>query len=132
MNVVWWWVSACVLAGCTSEPTPVEKCDDLVNVICDRGVVCLPGAGSHATCVSALQQALPCGSAKEVSVSYDRCISQLQGDSCAILFPVNPQTGNPQLVLPADCKAVILTREAPASPAPASSAMMASEDGQTD
>ncbi len=115
MNVLRWCVSACVLAGCTSEPSPVEKCDDLVDVVCDRGVVCLPGAGNHATCVSEVQQVLPCGSAKQVSASYDRCISQLQGSSCAVLFPPNPQTGNPELKLPADCMAVILTREVPPS-----------------
>lgn len=111
MNVLRWWVSACLVAGCTSEPSPVEKCDELVNVICDRAVVCLPGVGNHATCVSELQQALPCGAAKQVSASYDRCISQLQGDGCSVLFPPNPQTGNPELRLPADCKAVILMRE---------------------
>lgn len=115
MNGFMWCMGALLVAGCTSEPSPVEKCDDLVNVICDRAVTCLPGAGSHATCVSQVQQVLPCGSAKQVSASYDRCISQLQGDSCPVLFPVDPQTGSPMLKLPADCMAVILTRETPSS-----------------
>lgn len=113
MNGFMWLVGACLVAACTSDPSPVEKCDDLVDVICDRGVVCLPGAGSHASCVSEVQQVLPCGSARKVSASYDRCISQLQSASCPVLFPTNPQTGSPELKLPADCMAVILTREAP-------------------
>jgi hypothetical protein len=113
---VWCCIVACLIPGCASEPSAVEKCDDLVDVVCDRAVVCVPNAGSHSTCVSEVQQALPCGSAKRVSASYDRCISQLQGASCGVLFPPDPQTGGPKLKLPADCMAVILTRDQPSVP----------------
>ena len=96
--------------GCATEESAVDKCDDLVDVICDRGVQCL--GGSHSECVQAVQRELPCGSAKKVSASYDRCMSQLQTNSCSVLFPTNPQTGQPEIRLPADCQSVILARTA--------------------
>jgi hypothetical protein len=99
-----------VLAGCGSE-SAVDKCDNLVDTLCDRAVTCVPGNGNHATCVASVQTALPCGSAKTVSASYDRCMSQLESSSCSVLFPTNPQTGETELSLPADCNAVILSRE---------------------
>ena len=104
------WVAVLALCGCGSEPSPVEKCDDLVDVLCDRGVHCLGGA--HAEYVQALQAELPCGSAKAVSASYDRCIDQLQAASCGSLFPINPQSGKPEVRLPADCMSVVLSRTA--------------------
>ncbi|HEX7844111.1 MAG TPA: hypothetical protein VF469_41835 [Kofleriaceae bacterium] len=54
-----------------------------------------------------LQQILPCGSTKKIGTSYSRCISQINADSCPILFPADPQTGEPTLSLPADCTGVI-------------------------
>lgn len=101
------------VAACSTELSPVDKCDDLVEVICDRGVQCL--GGSHTECVQVLQTELACGRARSVSASYDRCISQLETNSCSVLFPIDPQTGAPSLRLPADCMQVILVREAPPS-----------------
>jgi hypothetical protein len=101
-------VLTCFMAACAAEPSPVEQCDDLVDVLCDRGVQCL--GGSHRECVQAVQTELACGAAKAVSASYDRCVDQLQSNSCTALFPVNPQTGEPLLRLPADCMQVILMR----------------------
>ena len=40
-----------VLAACATETSPVEQCDDLVDVLCDRGVQCL--GGTHRECVQA-------------------------------------------------------------------------------
>lgn len=105
-----------LLAGCGTEASAVDKCDDLVDVLCDRGVQCL--GFSRAECVQAVQSELPCGSAKQVSASYDRCIDQLEVNSCAVLFPVNPTTGQPQLRLPADCMQVILSLDAPSTTLP--------------
>ena len=99
-----------LLSGCGTEKSPVEKCDDLVDVLCDRGVQCL--GGTHAECMQAVQSQLPCGSVKAVSASYDRCIDQLQAGSCSSLFPPNPQTGQPEIRLPADCMSVVLSRTA--------------------
>lgn len=99
-----------MVVGCGGgAKTAVEKCDDLTNSICDRAVSCIPSqAGSHSDCVQTVQQVLPCGQAKSVSASYDRCLSQVESDSCPILFPVDPQSGQPALDLPADCSAVIV------------------------
>ena len=112
----------CVLGciGCGGgEETPVQKCDALINDVCDRAVQCIPQeAGTHANCVQALQQILSCGSAKRVSATYNRCIQQIQGDGCQILFPADPQSGGHSLDLPADCNGVILMFE-PGDPAPA-------------
>jgi hypothetical protein len=101
------------LAACGTEPSPVEKCDDLVDVLCDRGVQCV--GGRHSECVQAVKTELPCGSAKAVSASYDRCLDQLQSASCNVLFGTNPTTGGPEIRLPADCTSVILLFDTPAS-----------------
>jgi hypothetical protein len=94
-------------AACGTETSPVEKCDDLVDVLCDRGVRCV--GGSHIECVQAVKTGLPCGSARSVTSSYDRCIDQLETASCNVLFAINPQTGELVVRLPADCMGVILT-----------------------
>lgn len=93
---------ASFVAAC-GEDTPAEKCDNLVDIACDRAVECVPASGTHAQCVQQVQTSLPCGSAKSVTASYGRCVDQLESVSCAILFP------NGQLDLPADCSGVILT-----------------------
>ena len=93
------------------EPSPVERCDELVDLLCDRALQCVAGAGTHATCVQALQGELPCGSVKAVSASYDRCMDQLATHSCGVLFPPDLM-GQPSLRLPADCMSVVLYRAA--------------------
>lgn len=98
---------AVALIGCATERTLVEKCDALVDTLCDRGVQCI--GGTHSECVQALQADLPCGSVKAVSASYDRCIDQLEAASCSSLFPRDMQ-GQPELRLPADCMHVVLSR----------------------
>lgn len=105
------WMVLCVLGclGCGGgSETPVQKCDDLLSDLCDRGVQCVPQeTGTHDSCVQQLQQQLSCGSAKKVSSTYDRCIQQIKQNSCQILFPTDPQTGQHTLSLPADCNGVI-------------------------
>ena len=54
----------------------LAQCDDLVDVLCDRGVQCL--GGTHRECVQAVRTELPWGSAESVSASYDRCMDQLE------------------------------------------------------
>jgi hypothetical protein len=104
-----------LLAACGGN-SAVDKCDDLVDVVCDRTVECVSGI-TKTDCVQAVQQQLPCGSAKKVSASYDRCMDQLNSDSCDVLFPPD-QNGQPSLTLPADCNSVILERTAPLSVTP--------------
>jgi len=104
----------CVLGwiGCGGgAETPVQKCDDLVNDVCDRGVQCFPSAGTHADCVQAVQQVVACGMAKKIGPTFDRCIQQIKEDSCQILFPTDPNTGQMALSLPADCNGVIQSFE---------------------
>lgn len=86
----------------------MEKCDDLVALLCDRALECV-GGGTHASCVQAVQGELSCGSVKAVSASYDRCMDQLATHSCGVLFPPD-STGQPTLRLPADCMSVVLSR----------------------
>jgi hypothetical protein len=98
-------VFAGLVAACGGD-SPVEQCDALVNDLCVRGASCL--GGSEQACVQAVQQQLSCGSAKAVTATYGRCIDEINVDQCPILFPIDPATGQPTLVLPADCKGVIL------------------------
>ena len=83
--------------------TPVEKCDDLVDLVCDRAVDCVPTAGTHAECVTEVEASgFDCGAATDVSPSYGACMMQLRSTTCGSLFP------NDMLSLPADCSGVIL------------------------
>lgn len=105
-------VLGCV--GCGGDKSPSEKCADLINLSCDRLVECLPGAsGMHAACVQAVEQAgLSCTATKSVKPSYDRCIDQLNEQSCRVLFPTDPDTGDQTLELPAECSGVLVTQSA--------------------
>lgn len=105
-------VLGCV--GCGGDRSPSEKCEDLVNLTCDRAVECLPGAsGMHAACVQAVEQAgLSCSATKSVKPGYDRCIDQLNAQSCPVLFPIDPGTGDQMLALPTECSGVLLTQSA--------------------
>lgn len=94
--------------GGSSRPkTAPEKCDDLLSALCDRVVSCI-GGGTHSECVQGLQSGIPCGSATMVSASYDRCLDQVNHNSCDILFPSDGMGGR-DVVLPADCSRVIST-----------------------
>ncbi len=85
--------------------TPAEKCDELVDLVCDRAVECVPSAGTHSACVTEVQGSLNCDAAQGVSAGYTPCIMQLRSMSCGSLFP------NDMLALPADCSGVILLGE---------------------
>ncbi len=111
-NVV---VKVVVLAvlGCVGcgDKSPKDKCEDLIDAVCDRGVECITGAaGMHDECVHAVEGDLPCGDVKSVTSSYDRCIDQLNEQSCQTLFPRDPDTGDQALVLPTECSGVLSTQ----------------------
>ena len=95
------------LVGCGGggSDSAVDKCDDLVDEVCDRAVECVPSSGTHAECVAEAQTALSCEDAQSVTAKYSTCLSQVRTNSCDALFP------NDQLVLPADCNGVILIGE---------------------
>jgi hypothetical protein len=98
--------------GC-GDKSPAEKCDDLVSLICDRAVDCIAGAsGMHAECVHAFDQVMLCENTKSVGPSYDRCLDQLEAQSCQALFPTDPDTGEQTLTLPVDCESVLSTESA--------------------
>jgi hypothetical protein len=105
-----------VLVGCggaARERTPSEKCDDLVDSVCDRAVVCIAGAsGMHSACVEGIKSLISCAAVKSVGAGYDRCMDRIDSDSCTTLFPVDPDTGDEELVLPADCSMVLVGRTA--------------------
>lgn len=91
------------LVGCGGgSDSPSEKCDDLIDLVCDRAVECVPSSGTHAECVTAIEAQIPCDQADSVSENYNRCLMQLRSTSCGSLFPGD------QLELPADCNSVIL------------------------
>lgn len=98
------------LIGC-GDPSPVEKCDDLVSLVCERVAECAPSEATYTECVEQLQTVLPCGQTKAVSPTYDRCMDQLESRSCSSLVPRDPDTGERTLAMPADCEDVILSRE---------------------
>lgn len=97
-------VSFVVACGGGSD-SPSEKCDDLVDLVCDRLVECIPGAGTHGACVAEVQSSLNCDAAASVTENYTPCLMQLRSMSCGSLFP------NDMLALPADCNGVILLGE---------------------
>lgn len=110
------------LVGCGSnarEKSPVEKCDDLVDSVCDRLFACIAGvSGTHSDCVAAIASVgLSCAVVKSVGTGYDRCMDKLDSGSCTTLFPVNPDTGRQSLVLPQDCSMVLIGRTATADDA---------------
>ncbi|MFN0246712.1 MAG: hypothetical protein ACKV2T_07370 [Kofleriaceae bacterium] len=94
-----------VACGGGGSETPPDKCDDLVDLVCDRAVDCVPSAGTHAQCVADVSTALDCDAAVDVTASYASCMSQLRTTTCGSLFP------NDMLSLPADCNGVILIGE---------------------
>ena len=101
-------VLGCV--GC-GDKSPKEKCEDLIDAVCDRGVECIDGAaGMHDECVHAVDGALTCENIKSVTSSYDHCIDLLHEQSCQTLFPRDPDTGDQSLELPAECSGVLSTQ----------------------
>jgi hypothetical protein len=99
-------ILGCVGCG-SSERSASEKCDDLIEDLCTRAVECIPNGGTKGQCIDAFRQIIPCASATSVSNNYDRCISQINKNSCSTLFPVDPVDNEPGLLLPSDCGAVI-------------------------
>jgi len=109
------------LVGCGGggDRSPAEKCDDFVDSFCDRVVGCVTGAtGMHGACVEAFKSdGFSCADVKSVSAGYDRCMDQIDSRSCGALFPVDPNTGEQTVVLPADCSMILIGSSATADDA---------------
>jgi hypothetical protein len=100
-------LSCLVLLACSDDgKSAPEKCDDLVSDLCARAVDCV-GGGSEQDCIEEIGTVLACGQADGVSGTYNRCIDQVNTNACENLFPADA-SGQPELVLPADCEEVIL------------------------
>jgi len=111
--------------GCGGgDKSPKEKCDDLVNMFCDRLVECVQdAAGMHSACVQTFESIQSCSAIKSVGASYDDCLSQLDSQTCQMLFPMSGSAS-----LPSACSGVLSTQSgrAPAPsaiPAPLSGAV---------
>lgn len=103
-------VMVVVALGCVGcgDKSPSEKCEDLVDVTCDRIVECITGAaGMHGACVNDFKQVLSCSDIKSVKPSYDRCVDSLNEQSCKTLFPADPMTGEQTVELPDECNGVL-------------------------
>lgn len=107
------WIVAIMGIGvmaCGGGDSAEDKCDDLIVEACNRGVECLDASpGEEDECVAEVRSVVPCGAAKEVTASYDDCMDLLSTASCSTLFPVDPDTGEPVLVLPQICAGVVVT-----------------------
>lgn len=90
------------LVGCGSNKSPEEKCTDLIDTLCERGAECASELGNQPQCVQAARQGLNCSRAEGVSDTYDDCMDQLDGNSCASLFP-RDGNGNLSISLPSTC-----------------------------
>jgi hypothetical protein len=102
-----------VMIGCGGGgSSPEGKCRDFVDTVCDRAVECAPAIGTHDNCVAQINTVIACGDAKSVGTGYASCMDHVESDSCAVLFPPDPASGEPELELPADCNGVIMVREA--------------------
>ena len=96
--------------GCGGGDSAVDKCNTLIGVTCDRAVECVPSIGTRPDCIRQVNASLSCGAAKSVKATFDSCLSLMRTDSCSTLFPPDPQTGMPSLMLPSDCSGVIVTQ----------------------
>lgn len=117
-RVGWMLVLGTVMwSGCGGgEKTAVQKCDDYLGALCDRAVGCSGRpAAERESCVQSLQLNIPCGSAKKVSETFNRCMNQIQTIACDLLFTMD-QAGNVTFHLPVDCNGAILSFE-PGEPA---------------
>lgn len=117
-----------MLGGCggSGDKSPSDKCFDLADAVCSRGVQCIPGgAGMQDACEQALKPVLMCDQVKSVGATYDTCMTQLNQDSCDTLFPKD-QNGDPMLVLPSPCMGVLL-KTGPADPGAGAEARSASD-----
>jgi hypothetical protein len=98
----------CLVLGCGGGDSPVDKCDDLLDVTCNRAVECLGEAavGNQSQCLETLRANFACSQVASVNSNYPRCMEEMSSFSCNTLFQVDPADGQRKLVNPADCNAV--------------------------
>lgn len=93
---------ACSSSGDGDGGGPVQQCEALLDLACDRTMECVPGGyPSKADCLTDVQSMVSCADAKSVGDGYPDCVSTMELRACADLFPGG------QLDLPAVCSGVI-------------------------
>lgn len=81
-------------------PEAVAKCEEFLITFCDRVVECDPTPPTHADCISNQRTVLDCGAVVCVTGAYDRCLSEVQEQTCMVW--------NASGDLPASCRGVLL------------------------
>jgi hypothetical protein len=86
-----------------SDGQAVAKCQAFRDVFCRRAVDCKAVPDTFEICQQQFAaRVVDCGQAKDVSGSYDRCISEMTGFACGVLFtPSGTQ-------LPQSCQGAVL------------------------
>ena len=91
------------------EPsTPVQKCEALLDSYCDRVVACTADTSdevTHRECRDATNGYVDCSKSKEITDSYDTCMTDLDNMDC-------PETST-GFALPSNCNGVILQSTLP-------------------
>ena len=87
-------VAVGLLGGCGNDPS--AKCDQFVDVYCERWEKC-DSRVTNSICMSAFAIGVNCDTAVAVSDSYDRCIDEVKVQDCAVFI------SGPDPRLPASC-----------------------------
>jgi hypothetical protein len=96
-----------VLVSCGGEddPSPPEKCDALVELLCERVRECADDGTTQDECVASVKTGLPCAQADAVSDGYDSCLNEIEASPCSVIW------SDGALHLPATCNQTILFRQ---------------------
>lgn len=87
-------------ADAGSMQDPVEQCERFLDTFCDRAVECDPTPPTHADCISTQRTFVDCGTVACVSDSFERCLSEVREQTCAVW--------NATSALPASCGGVLI------------------------
>jgi hypothetical protein len=108
-----WFAAIALLAGCkVVEDSPPEKCDRMLEQVCDRLEGCVTDMTNESlpsdwqqTCLDGLSTEIDCSSAAEVDDdAYDSCTDSLNSLGCNVLFDFAAvATGSQGVNLPLAC-----------------------------
>jgi len=97
-------------AGEPAKPSPVTECQTYASTWCNKALGCYVQVGridqdtaqtNIDACVQQIEDGLPCTDVTDVSDTYDKCISQINGMACS-RWDV-PQTQFGTVTRPASC-----------------------------
>jgi hypothetical protein len=102
--VRWLAVFVVLFGGCSTDaPGPRERCDDLVDLLCERVSGCPNGGTTQQECLTLPAADLSCPEATGVSGAYDQCIDDLTVSPCSVLVRADGT-----VEMPESCDAAIL------------------------